>query len=76
MPISAKDISPFSQVRARLTDLGEEASAGEEKIIYYHQLEREHIHLMLLDEAASGWEDVEAGRHISVAKLRDKHGRG
>lgn len=92
MPISAKDIIPFSQVRARLTNLAEEASAGEEKIItrngesyvalidarrldYYHQLEREHIHLLLLDEATKGWEDVETGRHITAAELGAKYGR-
>lgn len=69
MPVSAKDIiirngeSYVALIDARRLD-------------YCHQLEREHIHFMLLDEAASGWEDVEAGRHISVAKLRAKHGRG
>lgn len=32
------------------------------RLDYYHQLEREHIHLMLLDEAAKGLDDVAAGR--------------
>ena len=40
-----------------------------------HRLEREHIHLILLDEAAQGWEDVEAGRFISTGELRAKYGR-
>ncbi|MDP2878009.1 MAG: type II toxin-antitoxin system Phd/YefM family antitoxin [Sulfuricella sp.] len=92
MPIASKDIVPFSQVRARLTELAEEAANGCEKIItrngesyvalvdagrldYYHQLEREHIHLILLEEAAKGWADVTAGRHIGVAELKAKYGR-
>lgn len=32
------------------------------RLDYYHQLEREHIHLMLLDEAEKGLEDLAAGR--------------
>lgn len=32
------------------------------RLDYYHQLEREHIHLILIDEAAKGLEDVAAGR--------------
>lgn len=32
------------------------------RLDYYHQLEREHIHLMLLDEAEKGLEDVAAGQ--------------
>jgi antitoxin (DNA-binding transcriptional repressor) of toxin-antitoxin stability system len=76
MAISPKDLVPMNQVRARLTELAEEARAGNEKIItlngesyvalvdarrldHYHRLEREQIHLTLLDEAAIGWEDVE-----------------
>lgn len=92
MPIRAKDIVPLNQVRARLTELAEEVTAGNEKIItrngqsyvalmdaqrldHYHQLEREHIHLALLDEAGKGWNDVEAGRTVSVAQLRSKYRR-
>ena len=33
MPIATTDIVPFSQVRARLTELAEEAANGREKII-------------------------------------------
>lgn len=36
------------------------------RLDYYHQLEREHIHLVLLGEAERGWEDVEAGRLRNV----------
>ncbi len=92
MPIRAKDIVPFNQARARLTELAEEASTGTEKIItrngesyialidarrldHYHRLEREHIHLTLLDEVARGLEDIEAGRLLTVAELRSKYGR-
>jgi len=32
---------------------------------YYHQLERERIHLLLIDEAAKGLDDV------AVGKLKD-----
>ena len=30
--------------------------------IYYHQLERERIHLLLIGEAGKGLDDVAAGR--------------
>ncbi len=33
-----------------------------QKLDYYHQLERERIHLLLIDEASKGLEDVAAGR--------------
>lgn len=45
------------------------------RLDHYHQLEREHIHLTLLKEAARGWEDVKAGRHSSVTELRAKYKR-
>lgn len=32
------------------------------RLDYYHQLERERIHLLLVDEATQGLEDVAAGR--------------
>jgi prevent-host-death family protein len=87
MSITSKDIVPLNQVRARLTELAEEVRAGSEKIItrngesyvalvdadHYHRLEREQIHLLLLDEAAKGWEDVEAGRMLDAAEVRAKY---
>lgn len=90
MAVSAEDIVPLNQLRARLTELAEEVRKGKEKIItrngesyvalidarrldHYHRLEREHIHLNLLEEAARGWEDVEAGRLLSVAELRGRY---
>ena len=79
MGITTKDVIPFTQARANLSELAEEVKAGAEKIItrngesyvalidaerldYYHRLERERIHLILLDEAEKGLADVAAGR--------------
>ena len=42
---------------------------------HYHALEREHIHLALLGEAARGLDDVQAGRVKSIRALRKKYGR-
>ncbi len=33
-----------------------------ERLDYYHRLERERIHLVLLDEVEAGVADIEAGR--------------
>lgn len=33
-----------------------------ERLDYYHQLEREHIHLLLINEAGKGLDDVAASR--------------
>ena len=33
-----------------------------QRLDYYHQLERERIHLLLIDDAGKGLDDVEAGR--------------
>jgi prevent-host-death family protein len=78
MGISARDVVPFTQARAQLSELAEQAKAGAEKIItkngvayvalidadrldHYHRLEREHIHLLLIDDARRGLADVLAG---------------
>ncbi len=78
MAISVSDVVPFSQARANLSELADQAKAGAEKIItkngesyvaliaaqrldYYHQLERERIHLLLLNDASKGLDDVMAG---------------
>jgi prevent-host-death family protein len=45
------------------------------RLDHYHRLEREHIHLVLLEEASRGWDDVEAGRLQSVAELQAKYRR-
>lgn len=39
-----------------------------ERLDYYHRLERERIHLLLIDEAVRGLDDVAAGR-VKDAKL-------
>lgn len=79
MGFNARDIVPFTQARANLSELAEQVKGGVEKIItkngesyvalidagrldYYHRLERERIHLLLLDDARRGLEDVVAGR--------------
>jgi prevent-host-death family protein len=79
MGISVRDVVPFTQARAQLSELAEQARAGAEKIItkngeayvalidadrldHYHRLEREHIHLLLIDDARRGLADVLAGR--------------
>lgn len=38
-----------------------------QRLDYYHQLERERIHLVLIDEAAKGLDDVAAG-HVKDAR--------
>jgi hypothetical protein len=45
------------------------------RLDYYHRLERENIHLGLLDAAAAGWDDVEQGNLLSVAELKARYGR-
>ena len=91
MGFAARDVVPFTQARANLSELAEQVKAGAEKIItkngesyvalidadrldYYHRLERERIHLVLLDEVERGLADVEAGRsreaRAALAELR------
>ena len=79
MGISASDVVPFTQARAKLSELADQVKAGAEKIItkngesyvalidaerldYYHRLERERIHLLLIDDAKRGLADIAAGR--------------
>ena len=38
------------------------AMINAKQLDHYHQLERAHIHLLLLSEAEKGWADIEAGR--------------
>lgn len=60
-----------------LTKNGESYAAliDAERLDHYHRLEREHIHLILLEEAVRGVEDVNAGRTMTVAKLKARYGR-
>jgi prevent-host-death family protein len=43
------------------------------RLDHYHRLEREHIHLVLLEEASKGWDDVEQGATLSVAQTRARY---
>lgn len=84
MGFSASDVVPFTQARAHLSELAEQAKAGAEKIItkngesyvalidadrldYYHRLERERIHLLLIDDARRGLADIAAGRTFEAS---------
>jgi prevent-host-death family protein len=79
MSIAAKDVVPFTQARATLSELADEVKQGAEKVItkngesyvalidanrldYYHRLERERIHLLLLEDVTRGLADIAAGR--------------
>ena len=50
------------------------------KLDYYHRLERERIHLLLLDEAEKGLTDVAAGRvkdgRKAIARRRTRRAAG
>ncbi len=93
MSISASDVVPFTQARAKLSELAEQVKAGAEKIItkngesyvalidagrldYYHRLERERIHLLLIDDAKRGLADIAAGRTFkadgAIGKLQQR----
>jgi prevent-host-death family protein len=93
MAFSASDVVPFTQARANLSELADQAKAGAEKIItkngesyvalidadrldYYHRLERERIHLLLIDDARSGLADIAAGRtqeaDTAIAELQQR----
>ena len=43
-----------------------------ERLDYYHQLERERIHLLLINEASRGLEDVAAGRTQDARSTLEK----
>ena len=90
MGFSASDVVPFTQARANLSELADQAKAGAEKIItkngesyvalidaarldYYHQLERERIHLLLIDDAKRGLADIEAGRTVAADATIAQH---
>jgi prevent-host-death family protein len=60
-----------------LTKNGESCAAliDAERLDYYHRLEREHIHLALLQEAINGLEDLKARRTLSLKEMKARHGR-
>jgi antitoxin (DNA-binding transcriptional repressor) of toxin-antitoxin stability system len=45
------------------------------RLDHYHRLEREHIHLTLLDEVERGLDDLDSGRVLAVGELQAKYGR-
>ncbi len=82
MSITAQDIVPISEARARLTELSDEVVAGAEKLLtkngtayvaivdakkldYYHALENEYAHLVMLNEAETGLREILSGQRIS-----------
>lgn len=93
MGFLASDVVPFTQARANLSELADQAKAGAEKIItkngesyvalidanrldYYHRLERERIHLLLIDDAKRGLADIAAGNtyeaDAAIAQLQQR----
>jgi prevent-host-death family protein len=44
------------------------------RLDHYHRVEREHIHLQLLEQAVAGMQDVAAGRTMSLTQLRARYG--
>jgi prevent-host-death family protein len=60
-----------------LTKNGESCAAliDAERLDYYHRLEREHVHIRLLEESVRGVEDVNAGRILTPRKLKARYGR-
>jgi prevent-host-death family protein len=45
------------------------------RLDHYHALEREHIHLLLLQEVVAGLDDIDAGRTLSIEELKARFGR-
>ena len=60
-----------------LTKNGESCAAliDADRLDHYHRLEREHIHLTLIQEATKGLEDLQARKVLSVKQLKARHGR-
>jgi prevent-host-death family protein len=60
-----------------ITKNGESCAAliDAKRLDHYHRLEREHIHLTLLDEAMQGLDDVKAGKTLTLTQLKSRHGR-
>ncbi|MEE8076958.1 MAG: type II toxin-antitoxin system Phd/YefM family antitoxin [Candidatus Binatia bacterium] len=46
-----------------------------ERLDHYHRLEREHVHLTLLEEAVRGVEEINAGKLLTTGKLKARYGR-
>ena len=60
-----------------LTKNGESCAAliDAERLDYYHRLEREHVHIKLIEEAVRGLDDINVGRIISATKVKARYRR-
>lgn len=60
-----------------VTKNGESCAAliGADRLEYYYRLERERIHLTLLEEVDKGLEDAAARRTLTACQLRARYGR-
>ena len=51
------------------------ALINSERLDYYHRLDRERVHIKLLEEAVRGLHDVNAGNLVSIKKLKTLYRR-
>ncbi len=60
-----------------ITKNGESCAAliDAKRLDHYHRLEREHIHLTLLEEALRGLDDLHTGHTLTLSQLKSRHGR-
>ncbi len=60
-----------------ITKNGESCAAliDADRLDHYHRLEREHVHLTLLEEAIRGIEDASSGKTLSLKRLKTRYGR-
>jgi prevent-host-death family protein len=72
MGFSAGDVMPFTQARANLSELADQAKAGAEKII----TKNGESDVALIDDAKRGLADIEAGRtygaDAAIAQLQQR----
>ncbi len=66
-----------SSTEKLITKNGESCAAliGADRLEYYHRLERERIHLTLLQEVEKGLKDAAAARTLTARQLRARYGR-
>jgi hypothetical protein len=66
-----------SSTEKLITKNGESCAAliGTERLEYYHRLERERIHLTLLEEMEKGLGDAAAHRTLTARQMRARYGR-
>ncbi len=60
-----------------ITKNGESCAAliDANRLDHYHRLEREHLHLTLLEEALRGIEELAEGKTLTLSQLKTRHGR-